>query len=312
MVSPKSSFVVALTTPCKGYKEAKRLLHKHYGDELRIASAYVEKALKWPQVKADDGKALNAYAMFLIGCRNSMEDIEFLEEMDNPTNLRALISKLPYKMKERWRTEAFNLKEQRGHRARFTDLVNFIDCQAKIAIDPLFGDISDSPSPIAAKMNQKGKQAVKKEFRGSSFATNVVPESKEPQERTAKVKPASNGKAVNAFDKPCLYCQQSHAPASCSKIKGQSHQERVEFLKSKGLCFSCLIPGHLSKSCKRKIECKECGFKHPDILHKEKDGSSASPRKNDGATGEELLAAEVPITQESCALTGAGEADCVL
>ncbi|XP_043969743.1 uncharacterized protein LOC122829340 isoform X2 [Gambusia affinis] len=272
----------------------------------------MEKALKWPQVKAEDGKALNAYAMFLIGCRNSMEDIEFLEEMDNPTNLRALISKLPYKMKERWRTEAFNLKEQRGHRARFTDLVNFIDRQAKIAIDPLFGDISDSRSPIAAKMNQKGKQAVKKEFRGSSFATNVVPESKEPQERTAKVKPASNGKAVNAFDKPCLYCQQSHALASCSKIKGQSHQERVEFLKSKGLCFGCLIPGHLSKSCKRKMECKECGFKHPDILHKEKDCSSASPRKNDGVTGEELLAAEVPITQESCALTGAGEADCVL
>ncbi|KAJ8397142.1 hypothetical protein AAFF_G00009960 [Aldrovandia affinis] len=80
-----------------GYKEAKRLLHKHYGDELRIASAYIDKALQWPQIKSEDGKALNAYAMFLVGCRNTMEDIESLEEMDNPTNLRTVVSSYPTK-----------------------------------------------------------------------------------------------------------------------------------------------------------------------------------------------------------------------
>lgn len=61
-------------TPCKGYHEARKLLHKHYGDELVIANAYVDKALKRLQVRADDGKALNAYAMFLIGCHNSMKE----------------------------------------------------------------------------------------------------------------------------------------------------------------------------------------------------------------------------------------------
>jgi len=30
-----------------------------------------------------------------------MEDIDFLDERDNPTNLRTVVSKLPYKMKER-------------------------------------------------------------------------------------------------------------------------------------------------------------------------------------------------------------------
>lgn len=92
-------------TPNTVYCEAKRLLHKHYGDELRIASTYIDKAPKWAQVKSDDGKALSAYAMFLIGCRNTMEDIEFLEKMDNSTNLRTVVSKLPYKLKERWRAD---------------------------------------------------------------------------------------------------------------------------------------------------------------------------------------------------------------
>ncbi|KAL1281782.1 hypothetical protein QQF64_000585 [Cirrhinus molitorella] len=149
-------------TPGKGYHEAKKLLHKHYGDELVIANAYIDKVLKWPQVRTDDGKALNAYAMFLIGCRNSMEDIEFLEEMDNPTNMRIVISKLPYKMKERWRAEAFELKERRGRRTRFADLVSFIDRQAKITIDPLFGNISDSCPNTAGKMNLKEKQPARK------------------------------------------------------------------------------------------------------------------------------------------------------
>lgn len=61
--------------PHRGFKEAKRLLQKHYGDELMIASAYIDKALKWPQIKSEDGKALNTYAVFLTGCHNTMEDV---------------------------------------------------------------------------------------------------------------------------------------------------------------------------------------------------------------------------------------------
>ncbi len=164
--------------PNKGYCEAKRLLHKHYGDELRIASAYIDKALKWPQVKSDDGKALSAYAMFLIGCRNTMEDIEFLEEMDNPTNLRTVVSKLPYKLKERWRAEAYDIKERRGRRARFADLVNYIDRQARIAMVP-FLEISQTAAQSQVERLTKKKSIMEKErSRGSSFATNVSPKAK--------------------------------------------------------------------------------------------------------------------------------------
>lgn len=54
--------------PDEGYKEARRLLQQHYRDELQIATAFMNKALQWPQIKTEDRKALNAYALFLIGC----------------------------------------------------------------------------------------------------------------------------------------------------------------------------------------------------------------------------------------------------
>ena len=55
----------------------------------------------WPQFKPDDTKALHSYSLFLIGCKNAMQDVDQLQEMEHRTNLRIIISKLPYKMREK-------------------------------------------------------------------------------------------------------------------------------------------------------------------------------------------------------------------
>lgn len=87
--------------------------------------------------------------------------------MDNPTNIQTVLSKLNYKMKEHWRAKAYKLKEQRGKRARFANLVN-LDRQAKIA--------SDSQSMTSGKTEQKERHPAKKAASGSSFETNVSAE----------------------------------------------------------------------------------------------------------------------------------------
>lgn len=138
----------------RGYKEARRLLQKHYSNELKIANAYTEKALNWPSIKQEDGRALNAYALFLTGCKNTMGDLEFMEEMDNPTNMRTVLSKLPYKLSEKWRVTALEIQEQGRGRARFSALVEFIDRQAKIAMDPLLGSMSESPAIKEGKVRK--------------------------------------------------------------------------------------------------------------------------------------------------------------
>ena len=48
--------------PNAGFVQAKRLLQKRYGDQYRIASAYVEKALNWPEIKHNDATALHRYS----------------------------------------------------------------------------------------------------------------------------------------------------------------------------------------------------------------------------------------------------------
>lgn len=65
-----------------GYKEAQKLLKAHFGDEIKMASAYIEKALNWNNIKNDDGNALHAYALYLRGCCNTMGQLKEMHELN--------------------------------------------------------------------------------------------------------------------------------------------------------------------------------------------------------------------------------------
>lgn len=58
-----------------------------------------------------------------------MEQIRDMEEINLASNLRLIIMKPPYKLRERWRVTVCDLQEQRGYRVSFKDLVQFIESQ---------------------------------------------------------------------------------------------------------------------------------------------------------------------------------------
>lgn len=296
--------------PDKAYREARKLLDRHYGDELTIANAYIKKAMDWPQIKPDDRKGLKTFALFLIGCSNTVSDVDYMDEMNNPTNMKSILSKLPYKLKERWRSYAYDVQEKTKKRARFPDLVDFVYHQAKVVNDPLFGDILDGTPGKQADTKKKSNFG-KSESRRSSFAVKVTATEKsatksQPEKKTAK--------SANAFQSPCLFCKKNHALNVCNKIKEKPLNERIDFLKSLGLCFSCLTVGHMSKDCNKKSACPDCSFKHPSILHIVKE--DPTPEQN-SAEDSSPSTAEVTnaLVSAGCGRgeqTGAGNNECIL
>lgn len=71
-----------------------------------------------------------------------------MSELDTTTNMLTIIRKLPYKLRDKWRTVACDIQEVHHHRAVFSDIVDFIEHQVKIVSDPVFGNIQDSSKPM--------------------------------------------------------------------------------------------------------------------------------------------------------------------
>ena len=130
----------------RGYSEAMQLLAKHFGDEMKIANADLNKAQNWTAIKAEDGNALQAYSLYLRECHNSMQDLKYMDELDVTSTLKLIVSKLPYKLRERWRSRAYEEFQKRKIRDKFRHLVEFIENQANILLHPAFGDMKD-PTP---------------------------------------------------------------------------------------------------------------------------------------------------------------------
>ena len=292
----------------RGYGEARRLLKEHFGNEIKVSAAYLEKALNWTAIKAEDGKMLHAYAMYLRGCCNVMQDLQYLEELDIPSNLRLIASKLPYKLRERWRTTAYQTQQKTGRRIRFQHFVDFVENQAKMLLDPLFGDIQDQTQKSVSRSKSEPKSIRGK---NSSFATSVAVNA--PAGGAINQSPFPQLPPQNTF-KPiipeCGFCHGKHTLSDCSKFKTKTRDNKVEFLRSHGYCFGCLLKGHISKNCKKRLLCQICQMKHPTVLHIY---SAKGPKQEN----QMKTTAETEETPISSALVSAGNAtgagrDCAL
>ena len=109
----------------EGYKTAIKELDERYGDQDVIVNAYVNKALKWSTIKADNPKELDRFAVFLKECCNAVKSINVLEVLEYSENLKTLVMKLPFSHQEKWRNLVAQTKEK-GQRVKFQHLVDLV------------------------------------------------------------------------------------------------------------------------------------------------------------------------------------------
>ena len=122
-----------------GYIEARRKLDERYGDTFHITQYYLKRLEKWPAISRDDTKKLDELTTFLIGCQNTMILTESIKELDYPTSLRLIVSKLPMFLQDRWARVADKILYQQGQSITFGKLVEFLEYENRIRLSPLFG-----------------------------------------------------------------------------------------------------------------------------------------------------------------------------
>jgi hypothetical protein len=226
--------------PLIAYNKAKKLLTEEYGNEHKIAMAYIAKLEQWPPITKENPEALNNFSIFLVNCSHYLENMSYNNQLQSPKEILNIIMKLPYKMRDQWRRKCFNLSKS-GLNASFNLLVDFVREEAQLLRQPLFGNIADNSRPENKK--DKGKSKV--------LFTETKPED-----------------APTQFDKKCDYCKKTnHCITTCKFFEVKTQSEKSQWIKKLGLCFSCLKRNHMSKDCNRKLTCKTCNKQHPTILH---------------------------------------------
>ncbi|TKS65758.1 hypothetical protein D9C73_028515 [Collichthys lucidus] len=250
--------------PNVAYKQAKEQLEYNFGNGYKIASAYMNKALNWPVIKPENAKELRSYALFLRSCYNTMSDINGLKELDNSSNLRLLVSKLPFKLRDRWRTTVCIMEESKKPRATFKELMEFIEKQARALLDPVFGDIQfptdTKVTPPKYKLQGKAKPSS-----SPSFATTVAPMSASIAKQNYSPSTRKQNPPVNMDS--CVFCKGKHKLEACETFKTKSNTEKIQYLKTQGMCFGCLRKGHMGKTCQNRMTCETCSLPHPTVLH---------------------------------------------
>ncbi|XP_071959817.1 uncharacterized protein [Antedon mediterranea] len=214
-----------------GYKEAKKALAKKYGDPFKLAEAYMERVLQFPDIKSEDKDALSNFSLLLLECKNVMSNLKHLEELNHTRSIQQLMRKLPFELRDRWRTKTDFIQEDR--QIEYKDFVKFVENQAKLLKNPTYGDIKDHHQPKPAN----------------------------------KPRPRNNYRSFAVLEeaKSCLHCKGVHDILDCTKFNDISKDEKVKFIKENKLCFGCLGAGHMSKSCENRQKMQEVQQESPNI-----------------------------------------------
>ena len=250
-----------------GYLEAKNLLKKKYGQSYRIANAFVEKLAKGPAIKAEDGDALTRFSTLLSSCRNTLKEIGYLNKVENPDTLKAIVGRLPYGLRQRWRDVADDITENQEREITVEDLNRFVAAKARAANHAVFGDISvqqqpTTPGNARARLKQTPRNT-------SSLATNTYSEASSEPPNTHQ----------NQNRRRCPMCDSNHWLSQCIDFKRKSVKERIAFVRLKGLCDNCLVYGHRASACPKPRFCRVtgCNGNHSSFLHPRSVEQAPSP-----------------------------------
>ncbi|KAL6471900.1 hypothetical protein MHYP_G00205500 [Metynnis hypsauchen] len=218
------------TQEAKAKQEAETILArlKLQREELEIQTALAASDAKF--------KVLDEFECLQVASRTPSPDgmnsyIETAKPFESQACKQLKItphSKLPYKMRERWKAIACGIFDKQQRRVKFSDLVDFVNKQAREASHPVFGSIMDGPKSQAKVYPRE--TSLRKSSLGRVCTTATTAVTNLVEEKPAKMS------LVCAFSKPCLFCQgEQHTMEHCKKMKRSLHKEKIDFLRSKVL-----------------------------------------------------------------------------
>ncbi len=275
--------------PREGYALARKLLKNRFGDEYDISEAWISKIINRPDVHGN--KALLDFADDLRNCRETLDTMGDLSELNNRKSLYQIIEKLPIDLRRGWLKKVHFLKSSEKRLPTIDDVLPFVANAAEGANDPVFGKLVNKSQNDKPRFDKSKEINGKKTNHRSNFNTQVQPTVTDPspstkslfqQRRKPMTAPSGGTTSQSRTLSTCPYCSHGHGLFGCDGWKALRVTDRLRFVQSKSLCVNCLQPGHRARDCTRNTVCTvpACGLKHIKFLHLPRSADNASSENN--------------------------------
>nr|XP_054594596.1 uncharacterized protein LOC129162115 isoform X1 [Nothobranchius furzeri]XP_054594597.1 uncharacterized protein LOC129162115 isoform X1 [Nothobranchius furzeri] len=132
------------------YGSAWEILEERYGNPFTVATAYRDKLQAWAKIGPKDSTDLREFADFLRSCEAAMVHIKALEILNDSSENRKILVKLPDWLTARWNRKVMEMEEENGQ-FPFSQFVRFLTRESRIACNPI-------TSLQSLKLSDKSKQ----------------------------------------------------------------------------------------------------------------------------------------------------------
>jgi len=246
----------AVMEPELGYQRARHLLKSRFGNEYQISECWIQKIVGGASVKAGDGTGLQELADDARVCKETLEAMDMLDEIDTRAKMVKIVNRLPQYLQAKWRHLAIKHLDCNTRYPRFVQLVEFLEQVSRELNDPVFG--------CTATSNQKD--------RGKAQGISLMANGSGNQYSTAtrELRSQHSTSDPNKVSRTCYHCLGGHLLIACQKFKQMNPTRRLDAVKKLKLCFNCLgSKNHVANKCHRQGQCdvSGCNMKHSSLLH---------------------------------------------
>jgi len=76
------------------------------------------------------------FSILLTSCRNTLNEIGYLNHLENPDSLRKIIEQLPYPLRLKWRDLVDTISHKEGRDPNLKDISKFVEARSKATNHP--------------------------------------------------------------------------------------------------------------------------------------------------------------------------------
>ena len=214
--------------PDQGYRDAKDILRKNFGQKHIVIRAFINKVVRGPQIRASESDKLSQLARDMKNCILNSEQMRYKADINSMDTLKKVVMRLPSQLQAKWAEESSRLIKS-GIEPEFSHLTEFVERRAVVA-NTAFGKLVGSrpdgeKSPKPVKLRMAGDQGVK----AMKLATQVSNSLQKSDRLRAPGQPygAATQASNVALPSTCLFCDGSHALEKCFRFRDLSRIVKI-------------------------------------------------------------------------------------